>query len=107
VVAQSFIQFVESVRKALPRTRIILFSLKAQPTNMHDIDNVRKTNALIEVAAKERGVVFLDVVKAMLNEQGGLRPELYVADGTHLTPAGYQIWVKLLQPHLNQGSGTN
>jgi lysophospholipase L1-like esterase len=107
VVAQSFIQFIDAVQKDLPKVRIVMFSMKPQPTNMHDIANVRRGNELLEAAARQRNVVFLDTFKALLNEQGGIRPELYVADGTHLTPAGYQIFVKLLQPHLTQGATTN
>jgi len=29
------------------------------------------------------------------------RPELYAADGLHLSAQGYQLWTTLLRPFLN------
>ena len=28
------------------------------------------------------------------------KPELFVEDGLHMTPAGYTIWTAILAPHL-------
>jgi lysophospholipase L1-like esterase len=29
------------------------------------------------------------------------RPELFVADGQHMSPEGYKIWARLVRPHLD------
>ena len=35
---------------------------------------------------------FVDVAPPMLGPDGQPRPELFVDDGLHMTPAGYEIW---------------
>jgi lysophospholipase L1-like esterase len=41
---------------------------------------------------------FADVATAMLSDDGQPRPELYLADKLHLTPAGYELWTRILTP---------
>ena len=36
----------------------------------------------------------------MLGPDGQPRPELYQQDGLHLTPAGYELWTRLVEPYL-------
>jgi hypothetical protein len=36
----------------------------------------------------------------MLGSDGKPRPELFVEDGLHMTPAGYAIWNRLVRPYL-------
>jgi lysophospholipase L1-like esterase len=36
----------------------------------------------------------------MLDASGQPRPELYLEDGLHMTPAGYAIWRDLIAPAL-------
>jgi lysophospholipase L1-like esterase len=45
-------------------------------------------------------LAFVDVDHAMLGWDEKPRPELYVPDGLHLTPAGYQILNALVRPFL-------
>jgi lysophospholipase L1-like esterase len=42
----------------------------------------------------------VDVFTPMLGPDGKPRPELYVADGLHMTPAGYAIWKAAVTPAL-------
>jgi lysophospholipase L1-like esterase len=37
----------------------------------------------------------------MLGADGKPRPELLVEDGLHMTPAGYDIWTRLVMEHLD------
>jgi lysophospholipase L1-like esterase len=58
-------------------------------------------NAAIEAEIeKGKGDVYVDVWEPMLGDDGKPRPELYLPDGLHLTPAGYAVWNKLIEPHL-------
>jgi lysophospholipase L1-like esterase len=45
-------------------------------------------------------LAFVDVDQAMLGWDEKPRKELYVSDGLHLTPEGYQILTMLLRPFL-------
>ena len=38
----------------------------------------------------------------MLGPAGQVRPELYVSDGLHMTPAGYVIWQAAIDKHLDK-----
>ena len=40
----------------------------------------------------------------MLGANGRPRPELYLADSLHMTPAGYALWRERLAPLVRRGS---
>lgn len=44
-------------------------------------------------------LTFVDVVEAML-EGGEPRRELWIEDGVHLTPSGYELWAGIVRPYL-------
>jgi hypothetical protein len=46
-------------------------------------------------------VAFVVVDHAMPGWDETPRPELFVADGLHLTPHGYELWSLLLRPLLD------
>jgi lysophospholipase L1-like esterase len=48
----------------------------------------------------------VDVFASMLGGDGRPRPELYVADGLHMTRAGYEIWKDALGPVLRVATGS-
>jgi len=59
------------------------------------------TNNLIKAFAEhDDGVAFVDTDQAMLGWDEQPRRELFVPDGLHLTPDGYQLWTALLRPLL-------
>ncbi|HTX65902.1 MAG TPA: SGNH/GDSL hydrolase family protein [Opitutaceae bacterium] len=100
-VLADFRAFRTKVRAALPRTRIIFLAIKECPARAGGRDAVRRTNRLIAAdCAAQPGCEFLDVATPLLAPDGGFRPELYRADGLHLSPAGYAIWTRVLAPHL-------
>lgn len=45
---------------------------------------------------------FVDVERPMLSADGKPRPELYVEDGLHMSPAGYRIWSAAIRPLLGR-----
>ena len=48
-------------------------------------------------------VDFVDDGTAMLGADGLPRPELFVGDGLHMTPAGYDVWDEVLMEALMPG----
>ena len=100
-VADDFAAFVKKVREKLPKGKIVFVAIKPSIARWKNIDNVRAANALIrkqcEVGEK---MVFVDVDKPMLGEDGKPREELFVKDGLHLNEKGYAIWDALVKPHL-------
>lgn len=100
-VVVQFERFVRAVREKLPETRIIYIGIKPSPDRWDVIERVRLANNLIRAyAGHDDRVAFVDVDNAMLGWDERPRPELYTADGLHLTAAAYELWAALLRPLL-------
>jgi lysophospholipase L1-like esterase len=96
-VAADFATFCDKVHAALPTTRIVFISVKPSPARWKIRAKDEEANALVaNYCAQDKRRVFVDVWKSMLGADGNPRPELYVADKLHMTPAGYAIWVPLV-----------
>ena len=58
---------------------------------------------LIQAQCKgDDGLIYLDVSKSMLDDDGMPKKELFVNDGLHLTDEGYKLWASLLKPYLKR-----
>jgi lysophospholipase L1-like esterase len=100
-VVISFEQFVRTVRAKLPDVRIIFIGIKPSLQRWDVIERMRVVNEMIRAyAGHDDNVAFVDVDQAMLGWDEKPRGELFVADGLHLTPAGYELWAALLRPLL-------
>jgi lysophospholipase L1-like esterase len=101
-VAISFEQFVRTVRAKLPDVRVVFIGIKPSLQRWDVIERVRLANAMIRAyAVHDDNVAFVDVDHAMLGWDETPRPELFVTDGLHLTPAGYELWSALIRPLLS------
>jgi lysophospholipase L1-like esterase len=101
-VTVQFERFVKAIRARLPQTRIVYIGIKPSPQRWMTIDRARAANAMIrQVCSRDDRVAFLDVDGVMLGWDEKPRPELYAADGLHLSPRGYELWTVLLRPFLN------
>ena len=100
-VASNFEQFVQKVQGPLPQTRVIVISIKPSLLRWSMFDKMRSANAMIRAyCSKHPGLTYVDVEPLMLGANGKPRPELFVGDGLHMTPAGYKIWTAALLPYL-------
>jgi lysophospholipase L1-like esterase len=63
---------------------------------------MQKANAMIKMHAEKNPFVrYIDIVSLMLDEEGKLNPEWFIADGGHLSEKGYSGWSNKLRPILN------
>jgi lysophospholipase L1-like esterase len=100
-VAADYAAFVAAVHEKLPQSKIVYIGIKPSVKRWHLIEKIRTANKLIQTAVeKDERLVFVDVDAPMLGEDGKPRKELLREDGLHLTPAGYEVWTKLVTPHL-------
>lgn len=96
--------FVDRVREKLPRTKIVWVAIKPSIKRWEIREKGQTANAAIRAEIeKGHGDVYVDVWQPMLGDDGKSRAELYLADGLHLTPAGYAVWNRLVAPHLYAG----
>jgi lysophospholipase L1-like esterase len=102
-VAADFRELSERVAQRLPETRILYIAIKPSIKRWSLIDKVRAANdAIAKYCAETPRRTFVDIAPAMLGEDGMPRKELFVADGLHMSPAGYAIWTKLVAAALEK-----
>jgi lysophospholipase L1-like esterase len=96
-----FKSFAVTIHADLPQAPITFISIKPSPNRWHLVDKVKKANALVADYVKgNRQLDFIDVFTPMLGQDGKPRPELFLPDNLHLNRKGYDLWVKLIRPHL-------
>jgi lysophospholipase L1-like esterase len=100
-IAIQFERFVRAVHAKLPDTRILYIGIKPSLLRWAQVDRMRLVNAMIRrFSERDDRVGFVDTDQAMLGWDEKPRKELYVGDGLHLTPLGYQILTSLVRPYL-------
>jgi len=101
-VFEDYQTFVAMVRKALPEVRIIYIAIKPSIARWQLVDSMREANQSIRDFTKKREFLeFVDIDTPMLGEDGKPRPELFIADGLHLSHEGYVLWTSLVKPYLD------
>ncbi len=102
-IARQFELFDQKVHAALPQTKIVFISIKPSIRRWKWIDTISSANAMVKAyCAKEKHLVFMDIERQMLGPDGKPNPDLLIADGLHMTPAGYRIWTAALTPLLKE-----
>lgn len=92
-VAADFKAFVEAVRTDNPSCRVLFVAVKPSLARWKQFETQKKANALIRAYCEsEKGLVFVDVVPVMLGADGAPVPGLFLKDGLHMTPKGYEVW---------------
>ena len=101
VLLSQYMEFVSIVRAKLPTVPIAFIAVAPAPARWGNAANIKQTNALVkQFSTLVPGLQFIDILPLMLDNNGQPRPELFVGDGIHMTPAGYAIWNKAVAPHL-------
>ena len=94
-------EFVDKLRQRLGDVRIAFISIKPSLARWNLVDKITSVNEMVRrYAAKDKRLAFIDVFPAMLGIDGKPRPELFVSDGLHMTPAGYALWTSIVTPYL-------
>jgi lysophospholipase L1-like esterase len=82
---------------ALSETPVLFISLKPSKLRVAQLGRQAEVNAAIRAMAGTRpDLRFVDIVPSMLD--GGQPKDIFVADGLHMTPEGYAIWTRIVQP---------
>ena len=94
--------FVALVRRRLPKTRVVFVAVKPSIARWNIVGQIRAANALVRryAARDPRHLAYVDVFTPMLGADGRPRPELFIDDGLHMTPAGYALWTSILRPYV-------
>jgi len=101
----AFERFVRAVHAKLPETKILYIGIKPSLLRWGQVDRMRMANAMIrQFCERDDRLGFVDTDNAVLGWDEKPRKDLYVADGLHLTPAGYQVLTALVRPFLTATS---
>jgi len=85
--------FVAKVQAAKPDTEIVFIAIKPSLARWKLWQTMKAFNERVRAFSSSRPRLhFVDVAPPMLGPDGQPRPELFVEDGLHMTPAGYAIW---------------
>lgn len=95
--------FVEKVRLKLPTVPIGYISCTPAPSRWNNIKNVRKLNELVKAYCEATsGLTYIDTYPLLVNNIGGPRPELFIADNLHMNAKGYAIWTPVVAAYLKE-----
>ncbi|WP_334268207.1 SGNH/GDSL hydrolase family protein [Edaphobacter sp. HDX4] len=65
-------------------------------------EEIREWNAWLKDYATEHGIVYLDYYSALVDEQGGMKPELAFDKAVHPNAAGYALMQPLAENAINK-----
>ncbi|MBP90732.1 MAG: hypothetical protein CMJ64_29145 [Planctomycetaceae bacterium] len=100
-VRDDFKELVSLIHGKLPKTKIVYIAIKPSIKRWKLIDKVREANQMIvDIAKKNEQIVFIDIDKPMIGEDGLPRKELFIPDRLHLSDEGYELWSTLVRPHI-------
>jgi len=100
-VLQRFQQLFSLIRNKLPKVPIAFVSLK--PSVSRWIMEIRfvETNKLIkQFLSKQPNTKYINVHDAMLNADGSVMTDIFIADNLHMNAKGYHIWQPIIQSYL-------
>lgn len=88
-------------RRRLPQTRVIMLGILpvANKTKWTKRQKANAINAALTYNKDE--VIYLDLRDKLLKPDGSINEKLFT-DGTHLTPEGYQVWAKSMEPIISE-----
>ena len=98
---------VDHILAQSPKTKLVLQSLLPirESTGrwkrlQGKTDMIPQINARIEALAREKGLTFINLFPHFTEPGTNVMRAELTYDGLHLSKAGYDVWVKLLKPHL-------
>jgi lysophospholipase L1-like esterase len=102
-IANNFVKIVRRVQAGSPETRIYIQSIlplnptvQNFPQHYDKQTHVIHTNQLLREVARITQCTYIDLFPLFLDDQQHLDKK-YTNDGLHLTPQGYEVWVKYLR----------
>lgn len=100
-VHHDFVNFVDTVRRSLPHTPIYFVSLSVAPVRLVNASEYRSGNVLIaDYCRTKPNLHFIDVTRAMREEDGRLNENLFGPDRLHMNEKGYAVWIPILRRAL-------
>jgi lysophospholipase L1-like esterase len=102
-VLYRFQQLFFMIRNKLPKVPIAFVSLKPSVSRWKMEPRFVETNKLIKYfLSKQSRTRFINVHDAMLNADGSVMTDIFLADNLHMNAKGYKIWQPIIATYLNR-----
>jgi lysophospholipase L1-like esterase len=102
-IRDKFVALVEKIHAQLPEVRIYCVAVKPSIARWKLWPKMQQANRLLAAQCRrDERLTFVDVAREMLDEQGHVKTDLFIADGLHMNRKGYVIWRDTLSPILMQ-----
>ena len=109
-VFEDYRQFIFRVQEARRDTRIVYLPIKPSMARWKQWPVMQEANQRIRDYIDGRNaerpgsplLYYVDVATPMLTADGETQADLYLDDGLHMTPKGYDLWTRILAPVLEQ-----
>jgi lysophospholipase L1-like esterase len=100
-VFADYTEFVQTVRAKLPNVEIVFLSLSPSIARWKQADKEKAVNDMVAGFVKEKpGLKYIETYSIPLGLDGQPRPELFVEDKLHFSPAGYVLLAEKVRPFL-------
>lgn len=106
VAVNAFKELVDRIEQDFPQTPVLFLSMK--PTLIDDFlgKDVRKnkllTNKLLmQYAESKETLSYVDITTSMINASGNLKDDIFIGDGMHLNPLGYELWDPIITREID------
>ncbi|MEP7376245.1 MAG: GDSL-type esterase/lipase family protein [Chitinophagaceae bacterium] len=101
LVFNRFKQLYNIIRDHYPKVKVTYVSMKPSPSRTHLMPKMLEGNLLIKnFLKKKKKTSFVDVYYSMLEADGKPIESIFLEDKLHMNAKGYEIWQKLIEPHL-------
>jgi lysophospholipase L1-like esterase len=100
-VYSSFVYLQKLIKQKLPETQLYYISIKLSPVRAKYWNTIKSLNKMIEqYCNSNQNCTFIDVNKAMIDNNLKIRGDFYLEDSLHLNEKGYQIWASIISKEL-------
>jgi len=101
IVKNRFVSLFTLLRAELPEVSIVFISLKPSPARWEMRGRMQEANKHIKkFLRKKKNTCYISVWKAMLDEKGTPKEEIFGPDHLHMNDKGYAIWKSIIEPYL-------
>lgn len=102
-IFQRFQRLYRMIRSRLPKAQVTYISIKPSPSREKLFPVMDKANWEIRTfLEKEPRADFVDVYHPMLDDYGQPVKALFTGDMLHMNAQGYDLWQRLIAPHLKK-----
>ncbi len=101
-VEEDFTEFRTRLFEKVPKAKLLVLGVRPSPQRISIRNKEADLNERFRKAAEadKRIIYIAGSCDRYLDGAGKPIPELFVADGLHMSKAGYQIWKEILTPYL-------